>query len=60
MMDCQNWETQIVAEGERLIAKVFLLNDVEPQATLSVRNPPKPPSQEGNVHAFGGHDPEAT
>ena len=42
-----------LAESKRLATEVFLLNDAKPQATISVGNPPKPPSQEGNVHAFG-------
>lgn len=49
-----------LAECQRLAPKVLITNDVEPEATVTVGDPPKPLSQQGDVHALGRHDPQTT
>ena len=45
--------SRALTEGEWLSAEVLLLNNAQPQATISVVNPPEPSSQKGYIHAFG-------
>ena len=47
-----------LTKGERLAPKVFGSDDVQPQAALTVGNPPKPMGQESNIQAPRGQDPK--
>ena len=40
--------------------QVFNPDNVEPEATLTLRDAPKPMGEQGNIHPFRAHDAQAT
>ena len=47
---------RLLAEGEGLSAQVFVPDDVKPEATVTLRDAPKPAGEKGDVHPFRAHN----